>query len=191
MPHAADPHRRRRLQARMARQRDLRGHGRDLPRHRLPRLPAQARHCEQARHRVVRDRARPSAPALLRVPREPRRRRGRARDHRLPPARRAGEGLWADSRLRAPPRARRVPVERQAALRQDAHELRPLPTPERTRGPHRHQPPRNRQLLVRRLRQVCRDRIGTGVHQLRKRPAGEALLPLSRAVPRRSPKGRS
>ena len=47
-------------------------------------------------------------------------------------------------------------LERQAAVRQDADDLRPDADPGRPAGPDRHQPPGDRELLVRRLHALHR-----------------------------------
>ena len=51
-------------------------------------------------------------------------------------------------------------------------------------GPHRDQPSRHRQLLVRRLREVRGRGVGPLLHQQRERAAGKTFLPVARGVPK-------
>ena len=84
---------------------------------------------------------------------------------RRPPAQRRGGRLRPAPRAaggRRPGRGRlrgregRGAVERQAAVRQDADDVRPDADPGRPAGPDRHQPPGDRELLVRRLHALHR-----------------------------------
>ena len=127
----------------------------------LPRLPAPAGrgardHAEADRVAPLRDRAEDVAGVLQRLrrpglPRPPEQRRG----GRLRPAPRAAGGRRPGrGRLRG--REGRGAVERQAAVRQDADDVRPDADPGRPAGPDRHQPPGDRELLVRRLHALHR-----------------------------------
>ena len=104
----------------------------------------------------LRDRAEDVAGVLQRLRRpglrRPPARRGRGR---LRPASRAAGGR-RPGRRRLQGRQGRGAVERQAAVRQDADDVRPDADAGRPAGPDRHQPPGYRELLVRRLHALHR-----------------------------------
>ncbi len=113
-------------------------------------------HAEADRVAPLRDRAEDVAGVLQRLrrpglPRPPEQRRG----GRLRPASRAAGGRRPGrGRLRG--REGRGAVERQATVRQDADDVRPDADPGRPAGLDRHQPPGDRELLVRRLHALHR-----------------------------------
>ena len=156
-------------------------HGQGLPRLPAPTGRGARDHAEADRVASLRDRAEDVAGVLQRLrrpglPQPPEQRRGR----RLRPASRAAGGRRPGrGGLRG--REGRGAVERQATVRQDADDVRPDADPGRPAGLDRHQPPGDRELLVRRLHALHRPPDDVPV-RLRVALTGQPFAHDSRAV---------